>query len=160
MVEFYRSDLDHYYYTWDPDEIYFFDNSPLAKNKRTGHFFFAWANPVGAPPGILPVCKFFGSPQYFIQSNYYTSSATECQFVLSHWPGVWSLVSPNAFYVMPSDADGQCAAGTIPVYRFSNNRKDFNQRMTFDLSVKRAMLNRAWVPDGGGPNGTAFCSPI
>jgi len=26
--------------------------------------------------------------------------------------------------------------------------------------VKRAMLNRAWVPDGGGPNGSAFCSPI
>jgi serine protease len=160
VVEFYRSDLDHYYYTWNPDEIYFFTNSPEAKNKPTGQFFFAWASTPGAPPGLLPVCKFFGSPQYFIQSNYYSPSPSECQYVMSHWPGIWTLVDPAAFYVQPADANGQCPGATIPVYRFSNNRKDFNQRMTLDLSVKRAMLNRAWAPDGGGPNGVAFCSPI
>jgi len=25
--------------------------------------------------------------------------------------------------------------------------------------VKRAMINRAWVPDGKGSNGAAFCAP-
>ena len=74
--------------------------------------------------------------------------------------GTWTLVNAAAFWVLPTDVDGGCAGGTIPVFRFSNNRNDFNQRMTFDLSVKRAMINRAWAPDGGGPNGTAFCSPI
>ena len=62
--------------------------------------------------------------------------------------------------MLPADSQGHCDGGTIPVYRFSNNRKDFNQRMTLDLSVKRSMLNRAWAQDGGGPNGVGFCSPI
>ena len=81
-------------------------------------------------------------------------------FVGPVWPGVWTLVNPAVFWVLPADANGACATGTVPVFRFSNNRKDFNQRHTLDLSVKRAMINRAWVPDGGGANGTAFCSPI
>ena len=106
------------------------------------------------------MCKFYGSKTQFIDSYYYTSSPSECAFVSSHWPGTWSLVSPAVFWVLPSDSEGRCFGGTVPVYRFSNNRKDFNQRITLDLSVKRAMINRAWVPDGGGPNGSAFCSPI
>jgi hypothetical protein len=106
------------------------------------------------------MCKFYGSKQLFLDSFYYTADPSECQFVANNWPGVWTLVNPAVFWVAPADADGACVSGTIPVYRFSNNRKDFNQRMTLDLSVKRAMINRAWVPDGGGPNGVAFCSPI
>ena len=160
VVEYYRSDLDHYYYTADATEIYFIDNNPLAKNKRTGFFFFAWVNPAFAPPGAQPMCKFYGSKELFIDSYYYTAVPSECAFVISRWPGTWTLVNPAAFWVAPAGADGACAGGLVPVFRFSNNRQDFNQRMTFDLSVKRAMINRAWVPDGGGPNGTAFCSPI
>jgi serine protease len=160
VVEYYRDDLDHYYYTADPGEIGFFDTSPLAKNKRTGLFFFAWTDPSLAPPGARPVCKFVGSAALLIQSNYYSSVPEECAFVQANWPGVWTLVNPAVFWVLPADTNGACADGTIPVFRFSNNRKDFNQRHTLDLSVKRAMINRAWVPDGGGPNGTAFCSPI
>ncbi len=160
VVEYYRQDLDHYYYTSDPNEIGFIDNNPAANNKRTGLFFFAWTDPAFAPYGAQPMCKFYGSKQLFLDSFYYTADPSECQFVANNWPGVWSLVNPAVFWVAPADADGACVSGTIPVYRFSNNRKDFNQRMTLDLSVKRAMINRAWVPDGGGPNGVAFCSPI
>jgi len=160
VVEYYRADLDHYYYTADPSEIYFIDNNPLAKNKRTGFFFFAWINPAFAPPGAQPVCKFYGAKELFIDSFYYTASQSECQYVIQHASGAWTLISPAIFWVAPADADGACTGGLVPVFRFSNQRQDFNQRMTFDLSVKRAMINRAWVPDGGGPNGTAFCSPI
>ena len=39
---------------------------------------------------------------------------------------------------------------TLPVYRFFNNRRDANHRYTVDLSVRRAMINRAWVPEGTG----------
>jgi len=160
VVEYYRDDLDHYYYTADPTEIYFIDNNPVAKNKRTGFFFFAWVNPSFAPFGAQPVCKFYGSKDLFIDSYYYTASPSECSFVIARWPGTWALVNSAVFWVVPADAAGACTGGLVPVFRFSNNRRDFNQRFTFDLSVKRAMLNRAWVPDGGGPNGTAFCSPI
>ena len=70
------------------------------------------------------------------------------------------LQSSAAFYVPVADGNGSCPGGTIAVYRFDNNRVDFNQRHTIDRSVKRAMLNRAWVPDGAGADGVAFCSPI
>ena len=160
VVEYYRDDLDHYYYSADPEEIYFLDHFPDAKNKRTGFFFFAWLDPALAPFGAQPMCKFFGSPTLLLNSFYYTAVPSECQYVIAHWPGTWNLVTPAAFWVLPADGEGRCTGGTIPVYRFSNNRQDFNQRMTLDLSVKRAMINRAWVPDGGGANGTAFCSPI
>lgn len=158
VVEYYRADLDHYYYTAEPSEIYFIDHNPAAKNKRTGFFFYAY--PSFPPPGAQPVCKFYGSKDLFIDSYYYTASPSECSFIITRWPGVWTLANSAIFWVMPADSNGVCGAGTIPVYRFSNNRRDFNQRFTFDLSVKRAMINRAWVPDGAGPNGTAFCSPI
>ncbi|MBA3505804.1 MAG: hypothetical protein H0T80_08510, partial [Betaproteobacteria bacterium] len=44
--------------------------------------------------------------------------------------------------------------------RFFNNRRDANHRYSNDLSVRRAMINRAWVPEGNGANGVVFCSAI
>ena len=55
---------------------------------------------------------------------------------------------------------GNCRAGTLPVYRFFDNRNDANHRYTINLSVRRAMLNRGWAPEGIGPNAVAFCTPI
>jgi hypothetical protein len=46
----------------------------------------------------------------------------------------------------------------LPVYRFFNNRNDANHRYTVDRSVRRAMLNRGWVPEGNGKEAVAFCS--
>jgi hypothetical protein len=106
------------------------------------------------------MCEFLGSKAMLINSYYFTAVPSECQYVINHFPGTWALLTRSAFWVLPTNGEGRCTGGTIPVYRFSNNRQDFNQRMTFDLSVKRAMINRAWVPDGDDPNGTAFCSPI
>jgi hypothetical protein len=48
----------------------------------------------------------------------------------------------------------------LPVYRFFDNRRDANHRYSVDLSVRRAMQNRAWASEGSGPNGVAFCSTI
>ena len=160
VVEYYRADLDHYYYTADPNEILFIDTNPTAVNKRTGFFFFAWTSSSLAPPGARPVCKFFGSRSAFIDSYYYTSDPTECAFVQATWPGTWTLVTPAAFWVMPAFADGSCPGGTLPTFRFDNNRRDFNQRHTIDLSIRRAMLNRAWAPTGKGNTGVGFCTPI
>ena len=76
------------------------------------------------------------------------------------WPGTWTLVNPAAFWVMPVYPDGSCAAGLLATFRFDNNRRDFNQRHTIDLSVRRAMINRSWVPAGSGTSGVGFCTPI
>jgi hypothetical protein len=80
--------------------------------------------------------------------------------VLFNWAGIWNLETATAFYIQVPDGNGNCPANTLPVYRFFDNRRDANHRYTVDLSVRRAMLNRAWAPEGIGPNSVAYCSAI
>jgi hypothetical protein len=158
VIEYYRADKDRYFMAADPGEIAFVD-AVLKTFQRTGEFFFAWVDPALAPLTAVPVCRFYGSPAQ-IDAHYYTASAAECQFIIARWPGIWGLEHPAAFYVLLPDAGGACPANTLPVYRFFNNRQDANQRHTVNLSVRQAMINRAWVPLGFGPNHVIFCTPI
>ena len=158
VIEYYRADRDHYLMSADPLEIQFIDLVLKSVFQRTGELFFAWTDPVLAPLNAVPVCRFYSGG--VIDSHYFTASAAECQFIIARWPGIWVLENPAAFYVLLPDINGQCQAGTLPVYKFFDNRQDANQRHTIDLSVRRAMLNRAWVPQGFGPNHVAFCTPI
>jgi hypothetical protein len=79
---------------------------------------------------------------------------------MANGQGLWTLQTNTAFWIEVPDANGACRAGTVPVYAFFNNRRDANHRFTMDLSVKRGMHNRAWVPDGVTGSGAAFCSLI
>lgn len=157
VVEYYRADLDHYFITASEAEAAWVDANLGDIFKRTGFLFFAYPTAAAAPAGAASVCRFYAAG--LINSHYYTASAGECAFVQSHWAGTWNLETPAALYVpMPDDA-GQCPSGTLPVYRFFNGRRDANHRYTVDLSIRRGMINRGWVPEGAGPNGVAFCSP-
>lgn len=156
VIEYYDAALDHYFITADPAEIAIIDTTMRDKYQRTGTVFFAYPGTFLAPPGVQPVCRFAAGG--LIQSHFFTANAAECQFVQARWPGVWFLEQPAAFYIEVPDSFGNCRDGTIPVYRFFNNRQDANQRHTPDLSVRRAMTNRGWVPEGAG--GIAFCSPV
>jgi hypothetical protein len=118
--------------------------------------FFGYRDTFLAPPGVMPVCRFYAGG--IIDSHFFTANPAECAFVQQRWSGTWLLESPAAFFIEVPDATGACRPGAIPVYRFFNNRMDANHRHTPDLSVKRAMINRNWVPEG--VNGVAFCSPI
>jgi serine protease len=160
VIEYYRADKDHYFMAADPGEIAFVDAVLTNTFQRTGELFYAWVDPVLAPLTAVPVCRFYGSPAALIDAHYYTANAADCQFIITRWPGIWSLEQPAAFYVLLPDAAGGCPASTLPVYRFFNNRQDANQRHTIDLSVRQAMINRAWVPQGFGPNNVIFCTPI
>ena len=159
VIEYYRADRDHYFLSADPVEIAYVDSYWRAIFKRTGEVFFAWVDPALAPANAQPVCRFY-SPLVLIDSHFYTASASECLFVQVHWPGVWLFENPAAFYVLLPDAFGNCPAGTLPVYRFFDNRQDANHRYTVNLSVRRAMINRKWVPEGTGPNAVSFCTPF
>jgi hypothetical protein len=159
VIEYYRADRDHYFMSADAVEIAFVDEVLKNTWQRTGELFYAWVDPVLAPLTAVPVCRFY-SPDPLIDAHYYTASAADCQFIITRWPGIWSLEQPAAFYVLLPDAAGGCPASTLPVYRFFNNRQDANQRHTIDLSVRQAMINRAWVPQGFGPNNVIFCTPI
>jgi len=159
IVEYYRPNKDHYFMTGNAAEIAYIDAFLSATFQRTGEVFFAWIDPSLAPANAQPVCRFY-SPLPLIDSHFYTAIASECRFVQLHWPGTWLLEEAAAFYVPLPDAAGNCQPGTLPVYRFFNNRSDANHRHTIDLAARRAMINRQWVPEGIGPNGVAFCSPI
>jgi serine protease len=160
VVEYYRADLDHYFITADPAEVDFVDTFLAGIFQRTGLYFYAWLNPALAPPTAQPVCRFYANADVQINSHYYSASFDECLAVLLNWPGIWNLETASAFYIEVPDASGRCPSHTLPVYRFFDNRRDANHRYSVDLSVRRAMNNRAWVAEGAGPNSVAFCSPI
>ncbi|MFO1414934.1 MAG: S8 family peptidase [Burkholderiales bacterium] len=160
VIEYYRSDLDHYFITADPAEIAYVDTSLAGTFKRTGLYFYAYLDPALTPASARPVCRFYASAAVQINSHWYSANLDECVTVLLNWPGIWTLETPQAFWIPVPDANGNCPANTLPVYRFFNNRRDANHRYTVDLSVRRAMENRAWAPEGAGPNAVAFCSPI
>ena len=159
IVEYYDFERDHYFISGDTLEITNLDNDPARKYVRTGLVFYAYADPFSSPYPATGVCR-FRADSPLIDSYFFSASAAQCNYVSAHASSSWKLQSAAAFYIPVPDGDGNCPGGTVPVYRFDNNRQDFNQRHTIDLSVKRAMLNRAWVPDGAGPRGVAFCSPI
>ena len=156
VIEYYRADNDHYFVTADPNEVAYLDVHMRGVYERTGTVFFAYPDAFLAPPAVQPVCRFYAGG--LIDSHFFTASTAECQFVIARWPGTWNLESYAAFWIEVPDASGTCREGTIPIYRFFNNRQDANHRHTPDLSVRRAMVNRGWVPEG--PNGVALCSPI
>ena len=160
VVEYYDAALDHYLITADPVEMESLDTFGSARWQRTGHVFYAWSSASAAPAGITPrnVCRFYSGPEHLIDSYFFTADPAECTAVSTR--AQWSLQSSAAFYIEVPDAAGNCREGTLPVYRFFNGRRDASQRHTIDLSVRRAMLNRVWVPDGNGANGAAMCSLI
>ncbi len=160
VVEFYRPDLDHYFITSSAAEVFYVDTFLRGIFQRTGLYFYAYPEPAAAPEGLQPVCRFYANADVEINSHWYSADAQECAFVQANWPGIWNLEQTAAFYVQVPDASGTCPAHTLPVYRFFNNRRDANHRYTVDLSVRRAMINRAWAPEGYGPNSVTFCAAI
>jgi len=158
VVELYDATLDHYTLATSADEI-----ASLEWNgrwQRTGYVFHAYASPALAPAAVQPVCRFYGSAADLIDSHFFTADPGECGYLSANGGPTWTLETASAFYVEVPGDQGRCRAGTLPVYRFFNNRRDASQRFTVDLSVKRAMINRAWVPDGPGAKGAAFCSAM
>ena len=160
IVEYYDAVADHYFITADAGEIASIDAFGGNRWKRTGHVFYGWADPVAAPPGAARnVCRFYAGAQERIDSHYFTADPGRCAFVAAQG-GPWMLQTNAAFWIEVPDASGQCRSGTVPVYAYFNNRRDANHRYTIDLSVRRAMTNRAWVADGVAANGASFCSLI
>ncbi len=160
VIEYYNPVLDHYFITASPIEIANVDSGLAGSFQRTGYFFYAYPDLASAPAGAQPVCRFYAGGNTLINSHYFSASAAECAYVQSHWQGTWQLEQYDAFYVLLPSAAGTCPETTMPVHRYFNNRRDANHRYTIDLSVKRAMVNRAWVPEGNGPGAVVFCSPI
>ena len=157
VVEYYSPRLDHYFISAGVGEIANVDRGFAGDWKRTGLGFVAWASASDAPPGAVPVCRFYASGP---NSHFYTGSRQECdelkalevsQRAEAQAKGKaflgWAYETIAFWALLPQN--GQCAAGFKPVWRAYNNRAlemDSNHRLTTDAGQRAAMMG--WVDEG------------
>jgi hypothetical protein len=163
-VEYYNAALDHYFVTLDATEAGDLDAGVHAGWTRTSGVFHVYGAASAAPPGFVPVCRFYIPPAHG-DSHFFTASADECAAVQGkvatdpNYSG-YVLESPDAFYVaLPNAVSGACPPSTIPVYRLWNRRADSNHRYVTDPLVKAQMMAGGYVAEGYGPDAVAMCAP-
>jgi hypothetical protein len=101
----------------------------------------------------------YGLPSAGLDSHFYSASAEECAAAAAKFRAIWIQESDDVFRIqVPDPTTGACIAGTVPVYRVFNNRRDAYQRYTTDVSVRQQMIAKGGIPEGYGPDGVAFCA--
>ena len=158
-----NSGIGHYFMTSFPEEAASIDAGGSGPGwQRTGRTFRAWNVQSNAPPGAVPVCRFYARQP---NSHFYTANAAECQGLKDINPTNdaslgWSSEG-IAFYAL-TPVDGACAAGTYPVYRSYNNRfnldstkNDGNHRITPSFVDYQRSIRFFGFAD----EGVAFCTP-
>ena len=62
---------------------------------------------------------------------------------------------------MPTDVNGNCPAGTAPLFRLYNNGTGGapNHRLTGDIATRNLMILQGWIPEGNGPLIIFACTP-
>ncbi len=159
VVEYYNAARDHWFMTAIPKEISDLDGGMHPGWTRTGQTFKAYATGSGGPLGRLPFCRYYGLPEYGLDSHFYTGSILECLEIIAKFRGAWQLESGEVFQVqLPNVQTGACPAGTVAVYRTWNGRADSNHRYMTDPAIRAQMLAAGHVAEGYGPNGVAFCA--
>ncbi|HEX3062156.1 MAG TPA: hypothetical protein VHP55_05780 [Usitatibacter sp.] len=164
VVEYYAPSTGHYFMTAGPTDKALLDPG-TAGWMRTGQHWKAWLRAQDAPPGAMPVCRFYaGGPN----SHFYTASAADCQGLkdleqqqraqasAAGQPFLGWGFEQIAFYALVP-VNGQCPGGTTPVYRAYNNRfqyNDSNHRFMADSTMLAAQLFEGWSFEGA-----QFCSP-
>ena len=73
----------------------------------------------------------------------------------------WQLETAAAYYLEPTDAFGNCPAGTAPLYRVYNNGMGGapNHRYTADAAIRAFMITQGWIAEGNGPDLIFACTP-
>ena len=157
VVEFFHADTRHYFNTIAQDEIDLLESGHFSGWSRSIGAFVAYATARDAPPGAVPVCRFFSS-RY--TTHFYTADPTECEIVLERWPDVWTLETRTAFWIQePDKGTGACAAGLLPVYRLYSTRAGPNHRYVTDAALRDVMVAAGWVAEGYGPDAVMLCTP-
>ena len=155
-TEFYEADFNHYFYTDDEVETRLLVDGIFGDGwHRTFRFFRVWTTP---GPGRLPVCRLFSASFGTLSSHFYTMIPSECQFRAANG---WVLESSAFFYLMPTDATGNCPAGTAPLFRVYNNGMGGapNHRLMPDTATRDFMNTLGWISEGNGPLIIFACTP-
>jgi photosystem II stability/assembly factor-like uncharacterized protein len=159
-IEYFHPSLGHYFLTASPLEIALLDSGHFTGWHRTGLALNVFPAGTTWPEGTSPVCRFYGRPEYGLDTHFYSASPAECQAVIDRFGAAWILETSSAFGVyLPDPLDGHCRAGATPVYRVYNQRPDVNHRYTASIDVREAMVQQGWDYEGYGYPGVAMCAP-
>jgi hypothetical protein len=157
VIEFHSGSLNHYFVTADAAEIELVERGGQGDWKRTGQRFSAWLRQADAPPGAVPVCRFYARGP---NSHFYTATSQECSYLktLEQQGRAAAAASGEtflgwgyemtAFWALEPKA-GTCAGGS-PVYRVYNGRAaemDSNHRFVADAEQYGAMA-LGWIDEG------------
>lgn len=160
VVEYHHSEWDHYFVTPIQNEITLLDAAapPLQDWSRTGFTFKAYAS-AGAPASTVAICRFFNTSFTPKSTHFYAPKGLGCEDTIAKFPD-WQLETDDLFNADLPDANGNCPAGEVPVYRLYNNGMGGapNHRFVTDLAERQKMLDRGYVPEGAGI-GVGWCAP-
>ncbi|CAH1194974.1 Delta-60 repeat domain-containing protein [Candidatus Nitrotoga sp. BS] len=156
IVEFYNTNLDHYFITADASEAAGIDGGSAGPGWiRTGGSFKSG--------GSTPVCRFYGSQVPGPNSHFYTLASPECdglkqlQAITPATQKRWNFESLE--FISSPPTDGTCPAGTTPVYRAYNNGFargiDSNHRLSSSAAAIQEVVTRGWIDEG-----VVMCAPI
>ena len=156
VVEYFHDGYRNYFNTIDQAEIDALDAGSFAGWTREVGSFIAWPGQAAAPPGAVPVCRFFGS---VYASHFYTADPGECDAVVANFPD-WQLETREAFWIfLPDKATGTCAENLMPVYRVLKPTAP-NHRYVTDRNVRDTMVVfGGWIAEGYGPDAVIMCTP-
>ena len=164
VVEFYNTNLKHYFITGTDEEASLIDEGAAGPGwVRTGEAFLAWSH--GSWEDAVNVCRFYGSLHPGPNSHFYSVTPSECRFLMDLEEIIpdgqprWNFEG-YAFSILPPSQVGQkpCPETTIPVYRAYNNGFakgiDSNHRYVTNLELLTPLVEEGWSIEG-----VAFCSP-
>ncbi len=155
VVEFYNTNLDHYFISADSNEAMAIDGGSAGPGWiRTGNSFKSG--------GSAPVCRFYGSMSPGPNSHFYTVDAGECDYLKRLQASTpskqkrWNFESLDFSSTLPTNAS--CPSWTVPVYRAYNNGFargiDSNHRITSSTTAIQEVVNRGWSNEG-----VVMCAP-
>jgi Abnormal spindle-like microcephaly-assoc'd, ASPM-SPD-2-Hydin/Repeat of unknown function (DUF5648) len=160
VIEYFETAFNHYFITPLAGEIQLLDarQPPFQDWVRTGGSFKA-NRATGAPAGAVGVCRFFNDNFLGTSTHFYAPHGLGCEQTIADFPD-WTLEDPNLFLAVLPDANGNCPAGQIPVYRLYNNGMGGapNHRFTTDPDVRMQMIAAGYAPEGAGV-GVGWCAP-
>ena len=156
VVEFYNTNLDHYFITADANEAAGIDGGSAGPGWiRTGNSFKSG--------GSTPVCRFYGSQVPGPNSHFYTLAGAECdglkqlQAITPATQKRWNFESLD--FISSPSTNGVCPIGTVPVYRAYNNGfargVDSNHRISSTSAAIQEVVSRGWFDEG-----VVMCAPI
>lgn len=156
VVEFYNTNLGHYFVTADSNEAMSIDNGSAGPGWiRTGNSFKSGGN--------MAVCRFYGSVSPGPNSHFYTADPDECGYLRQLQGSTpdtqkrWNYEGIGFMSTMPTN--GTCPGGTMAIYRAYNNGfamgMDSNHRISGNQMMMQQMMSSGWIYEG-----VAMCAPL